>query len=539
MHIPINFFTWICALLPILAILVLMVGFKWSASKAGPVGWFIALIVGITVFKANFWMLSYSSAKGMVMAFYVLYIIWGALLLYHVVNEVGGIETIGATFIEMTKNRILLLLMFGVAFVTFLQGVAGFGVPVAVGAPLLVSLGFPLTTAVAVPLIGHSWSVTFGDMASSFSSLQQATGLPGPDLAPFAAFFTGIAGVVCAFFAIHCYAGWKGVRKGWLPALIVGGVMALVQFGVAQWEPALATFIAGIVGIVVTAFLTRFYRDEDKELSAMEETAATAEPGVAAKTITLRKKMNFHLAFSAYYALIVIVALQEFVPGLEDLMKSVLVVAFKCPQYATAYGWVTQAGWSSKVGCLGHVGALLVYAAIIGIIIYSLTGHWKGEMWGKVLTKVAKDGLGSSIATSSMVLMAFIMVEAGMTYTLAKGVATVLGVVYPVVAPLVGVLGAFMTGSNTNSNVMFGAFQAQVAKILGVSTLIMASAQTAGGSIGSMLAPAKVIVGTSTVGLTGREGEVIGKTLKYCLLLGVFLGILAWIMLYVVFRHVY
>lgn len=539
MHIPINFFTWICALLPILAILVLMVGFKWSASKAGPIGWFIALIVGITVFKANFWMLSYSSAKGMVMAFYVLYIIWGALLLYHVVNEVGGIETIGATFIEMTKNRILLLLMFGVAFVTFLQGVAGFGVPVAVGAPLLVSLGFPLTTAVAVPLIGHSWSVTFGDMASSFSSLQQATGLPGPDLAPFAAFFTGIAGVVCAFFAIHCYAGWKGVRKGWLPALIVGGVMALVQFGVAQWEPALATFIAGIVGIVVTAFLTRFYRDEDEELTAREETAATAEPGVAAKTITLKKKMNFHLAFSAYYALIVIVALQEFVPGLEDLMKSVLVVAFKCPQYATAYGWVTQAGWSSKVGCLGHVGALLVYAAIIGIIIYSLTGHWKGEMWSKVLTKVAKDGLGSSIATSSMVLMAFIMVEAGMTYTLAKGVATVLGVVYPVVAPLVGVLGAFMTGSNTNSNVMFGAFQAQVAKILGVSTLIMASAQTAGGSIGSMLAPAKVIVGTSTVGLTGREGEVIGKTLKYCLLLGVFIGILAWIMLYVMFRHVY
>ncbi|MGB9793146.1 MAG: L-lactate permease, partial [Thermacetogeniaceae bacterium] len=337
---------------------------------------------------------------------------------------------------------------------------------------------------------------------------------------------------------VHCYAGWKGVKKGWLPAIIVGGVMALVQFGVALWEPALATFIAGIVGIVVTAFLTRFYREEDEELTAELE-KENGEGAASAKKITLKKHMNFHLAFSAYYALIVIVALQEFVPGLEDLMKSVLVVKFNCPEYATAYGWLVKAGTSSKVGILGHVGALLVYAAIIGIIIYSLTGHWKGEMWGKVLKKVAKDGLGSSIATSSMVLMAFIMVESGMTFTLAKGVAEVLGVVYPIVAPLVGVLGAFMTGSNTNSNVMFGAFQAQVAKLLGVSTLIMASAQTAGGSIGSMLAPAKVIVGTSTVGLTGREGEVIGKTLKYCLILGIFLGILAWIMLYVVFRHVY
>lgn len=155
MEIPVNFFTWCCALLPILAILVLMVGFKWSASKAGPIGWFVALIVAVTVFKANFNLLANSNARGMVMAFYVLYIIWGALLLYHVVNEVGGIDSIGATFIGMTRNKILQLLMIGFAFVTFLQGVAGFGVPVAVGGPLLVGLGFPVVTAVAVALIGH------------------------------------------------------------------------------------------------------------------------------------------------------------------------------------------------------------------------------------------------------------------------------------------------------------------------------------------------------------------------------------------------
>lgn len=536
MSISVSLLTWICALTPILAILVLMVGFKWSASKAGPIGWFVAMFMALVVFKANFNLLSFSNTKGMVMAFYVLYIIWGALLLYHVVNEVGGIETIGATFIEMTRNRILLLLMFGFAFVTFLQGVAGFGVPVAVGAPLLVSLGFPLVTAVAVPLIGHSWSVTFGDMASSFSSLQQATGLPGAELAPYAAFFTGLAGIICAFFAIHCYAGWKGLRKGWLPAIIVGGIMALTQFAVAQWEPALATFLAGIVGIVVTAILTRFFKGEEDEAAA--EVAATSDSPESGKQLKISKKMNFHLAFAPYYALIIIVALQEFVPGLEDLMKSVLVLAFDCPAYTTGLGWATAAGMSSKVGLLGHVGALLVYASIIGIIIYSIAGCWKKGMLGTVLSKVAKDGLGSSIATSSMVLMAFVMVESGMTFTLAKGVSVVLGSIYPVVAPLVGVLGAFMTGSNTNSNVMFGAFQAQVAKLLGVSSLIMAAAQTAGGSIGSMLAPAKVIVGTSTVGLTGREGEVIGKTLKYCLVLAVFIGILAWIMLYVIFRQV-
>ncbi|MGB4146192.1 MAG: L-lactate permease, partial [Acetomicrobium sp.] len=138
----VNFFMWICASLPILAILILMVGFKWSASKAGPIGFFVALAVAVLVFKANFHLLANSNAKGFVMAFYVLYIVWGALLLYNVVDITGGIESIGATFMAMTKNKILQLLMIGFAFVTFLQGVAGFGVPVAVGAPLLIGMGF-------------------------------------------------------------------------------------------------------------------------------------------------------------------------------------------------------------------------------------------------------------------------------------------------------------------------------------------------------------------------------------------------------------
>ena len=136
----VNFFMWICASLPILAILILMVGFKWSASKAGPTGFFVALAVAVLVFKANFHLLANSNAKGFVMAFYVLYIVWGALLLYNVVDITGGIESIGATFMAMTKNKILQLLMIGFAFVTFLQGVAGFGVPVAVGAPLLIGM---------------------------------------------------------------------------------------------------------------------------------------------------------------------------------------------------------------------------------------------------------------------------------------------------------------------------------------------------------------------------------------------------------------
>jgi lactate permease len=542
MSIPVNFLTWICALLPILAILVLMVYFKWSASKAGCIGWFIAMVVALTVFKEGLRNVAFSNARGMPMAFYVLYIIWGALFLYHIVDEVGGIESIGATFVEMTRSRILQLLMVGFAFVTFLQGVAGFGVPVAVGAPLLVGLGFDPVTAVAVPLIGHSWSVTFGDMASSFAALQASTGLSAEALAPYTAAFTGFAGIVCAFFAIHCFAGFKGIKKGWGAALVVAGCMSATQWLVAQVQPTLATFLAGIVGMLVVALLSRLpkYRKESAEIEALEaDTLKEAAAGTDQfKGRTFTKKMPFKLAFAAYFALIIIVALQEFVPGLEGAMKQYLVLKLNFPQYATGFGYLTPAGPSKDVSLVGHVGALLVYGGIIGIIVYSISGHWKPGTFKTVIGKVAKDGAGSSLATTAMVLMAFIMMESGMTYTLAKGISVGLGSIYPVFAPLVGVLGAFMTGSNTNSNVMFGAFQKQVASLLGISTLIMASAQTAGGSIGSMLAPAKVLVGTSTVGLDGREGEVIGKTLAYCLILGVTIGIIAWLLMYVFLPNV-
>lgn len=536
MQIPVNLVTWILALMPILVILVLMVGLKWSAAKAGPVSWFVALIISIVVFKANFTLLAFSNAKGMVMAFYVLYIIWGALFIYHVVDEVGGIETIGATFMHMTRNRVLQLMMIGVAFVTFLQGVAGFGVPVAVGAPLLAGLGFDPVIAVAVPLIGHSWSVTFGDMASSFASIQKATGLSGTDLAPWAATFTGLAGLFGAFFAVHCYGGFKAIKQTWIGVFVIALAMSLTQFLVAKWEPTLATFIAGIVGMIVTAVIARLPMYQGPGESLVSEAAPAAEAPVG-KTVTA--KMSFNLAFAAYYALIVIVAAVEFITPLSKFLKSLPTLVLKFNQYATGYNWVTKAESSTSVALFGHPGALLIYAGIVGIIIYASAGAWKSEYTGRVLQKVVKDGVGSSIATTSMVLMAFMMVESGMTFTLAKGVANTLGVIYPVLTPLVGVLGAFMTGSNTNSNVMFGAFQTQVAKLLGVSTLIMAAAQTAGGSIGSMLAPAKVIVGTSTMGLTGREGEVIGRTLKYCIVLALILGILAWLMLFVFFRHIY
>ncbi len=153
---------------------------------------------------------------------------------------------------------------------------------------------------------------------------------------------------------------------------------------------------------------------------------------------------------------------------------------------------------------------------------YATVGAAKRIIW-----KTVDSGVPTSIGIVSMVCFALIMEQSGMTFLLADGVSKALGSAYPLFASAVGTLGAFMTGSNTNSNVIFGAFQQQIAQIGGLSVAIVLAAQTTGGSIGSMLAPAKILVGCSTVGLSGREGPVLGATIRYGVVMTAIIGLIA------------
>jgi lactate permease len=134
--------------------------------------------------------------------------------------------------------------------------------------------------------------------------------------------------------------------------------------------------------------------------------------------------------------------------------------------------------------------------------------------------------MSSSVSIVSMVTMSVIMQHAGMTEALAQGLAEGAGALFPLTAPWIGSLGAFMTGSNTNSNVVFGALQLRTAELLGYSAAIILGAQTAGAAVASVLAPTKVVVGASTAGMAGKEGNVMRKLLGYVAILISFISLL-------------
>ena len=493
-----------------------MIGFHWGGGRAGAAGWFTALIVSVLLFGAHPKLLAFAQTKGILLSLYVLYIVWMALVLYNVVKETGAIEAIGLGIQRLTDNRPLQLLILGWVFSSFLQGVAGFGVPIAVVGPLLMGLGFPPIVAVAVPAIGHSWSVTFGDMASSFQALIAVTHLDGLFLAPWASLFLGVTTFLCGLAVVHLYGGLASVRESLLAILIIGTVMAGTQYLLAVkglWT--LAGFVAGMAGIVAGILVSRLPMYRRKSTERSNDSGSPHSP-----------KMSLASALSAYIILIFIVSLAELYKPLHGFLNE-LKLSLYFPEIKTEAGWIIQAGFGKKISIFGHAGALLTYTSILSYLVYGAKGFYSPGAINRILSNTLKSGISTSIGIISMVCFALIMDQSGMTYHLAEGISRVFGRAYPLFASAVGTLGAFMTGSNTNSNVVFGMLQKQTAELASLSLPIILGAQTTGGSIGSMLAPAKILVGCSTVGLAGREGPVLGATIKYGLMITGIIGLLS------------
>jgi lactate permease len=492
---------WLLAALPVATILVLMVGFRWGAAKAGPAGWLMAVLVAAIYFGAGIEVLAAAQVKALLLTFDVLLIIWGAFLLYRVTDEAGAIEVIGETLPSLIKDKGMQALLIGWPFASFLQGVGGFGVPTAVTAPLLIGLGYAPLTAVVVPSIGQAWSVTFGSLGSSFNALMAASGLGWEQLAATSAILLGLIGYGCGIGAGHAAQGWRAVRRLAVVIIILGTVMGLTQYLLAtngMWN--IAGFGAGLAGMVVGYFLAREGRPSRALL----------------------------LAMSAYLALIVITVIVQLVPVVRDALGGP-EIRLEFAELSTARGYTTPQGSGRVIPIFTHAGALLVYATIVAYLIHRSAGQYQPGAPRRILVGTISRVIPSSLGIAALVSMAVVMAHAGMTEALAKGLAGAFAGIYPALSPWIGGLGAFMTGSNTNSNVVFGQLQLRTAELLGYSVPLLLAAQTAGAAIISVLAPSKVVVGASTAGMGGKEGIILRRLIPYCGALLIALSLVVWL----------
>jgi lactate permease len=501
--IELTFLNWLYALLPILSILVLMLVFRWGGSKAGAFSWFLAILLSMLAFQAGFKVLAYAQIRALMLTLDVLYIIWMALLFFHVSNEAGVIEMIGTRLNSLTEDRTLQGLVLGWLFVSFLQGMGGFGVPVAVVAPLLIGVGFSPIQAVLIASIGHGWAVNFGSMATSFQTMIAVSGLSGEVLAPDSAIFMGVASLICGLLVAWLSGGIQGLLKHSPLVIILSIMMSTVQYFLATnhlWT--LGATVASLVGLLATVgYLQLRQRNQ---------------PVQASKSVEHGLSLGW-VAFP-YILLVGLASCVFMIPAVSDFVNQVKI-SLMIPEVSTGAGLVTEAGKTRAISLFGHPGAILAVASMISMGVYAKLGAYKDGYFSRIWGNVAKGAVTSSLGILTMVSVAMVMSHSGMTQLLAQGLsANISAAFYPLVAPFIGMIGAFITGSNNNSNVLFAVLQMQTAAMMGLPATVILAAQTAGGSLGSVFAPAKVIVGCSTAGLAGEEGKVMGKIILYGLI---------------------
>ena len=501
---------FLLACLPILIIVILMIVFHWGADRAGAAGYLSALLIALVFFGANPQLIAYAHGKALLLTIDVLAIIWAAFLFYRITDEAGAIRVIGNALPHLTNDRCMQAILIGWVFATFLQGFGGFGVPVAVIAPIMIGLGFSPLASIIMASVGHAWGVTFGSLGSSFNALLAASNLPASVLAPPSALFLGVAGLLSGMIVAQYAGGWSNLRRLLLPVIILGVVMGSVQYFVAVSGPwNISTLLAGIAGMAVGFPLA--YRNA-------EHTNNNGD-------LDLRAVM---IALSAYAILIVVTLGVQLIQPLKNLLSGIEIeVLF--PELSTTFGYVTPAGPGRNLVVFRHTGMVLFYVCILSYLVYKAFGLYQAGALGRILGGTMRRMIPSSVGIASMVTMAVIMELAGMTDTLARSLAEGVGPLYPLVAPWIGALGAFITGSNTNSNVVFTGLQMTTAELLGYSVPIILAAQTAGAALMSVVAPTKVVVGTSTGGMSGREGEIIRKLFIYIGLLVLSISVMSMI----------
>lgn len=513
-----NVVNWFLAFLPLGVLLLTMIGFKWSAPRAGTVSWIVALLCGWLFFGADGFVLGIACAKGLSLSLFVLLIIWAAVYLYNTVDNLGGIGVIGKSISGLVKPRLGQALLLAWVFSGFMQGIAGFGVPVAVVAPLMLMLGFsPVLSAVSV-LVGHSWAVTFGSMGSSYYTIQLVTGIPGAAIGPTMAILFALPIVATGFAVAIIASGWSAAKRGALAIVLVGVTVSFFVWLMAFWGAAqIASIVPGLVGCGMVWLICK-----TKLLGDVAGNVNT--PQVAEHN----NRMNFHIAFLPYYLLILLTVVSQ-IPSIKEAVSQ-LYFGIDYPRLETSLGYAVEPvqGYA-KIRLLNHPAPLILATILLTFLFFRISGRWKEGAGTIALRKTVRQCLRTTIGIATMVMMALIMTNTGMTEIMANGIARVTGVVFPIFSPYIGVLGCFMTGSNTNSNVMFGALQMETALTLGINPLIIASVQSIGGSLGSAIAPAKVLIGSSLVGLVGREHEVMRKAIPYCLVIVFLVGLEALI----------
>jgi lactate permease len=556
------------AFLPILTALVLMVSFKWPATRAMPCAWLVSVICASLVWHMDLGLILASTLQGFGQAFTVLLIVFGAILILYTMTESGGIETINHGFHGLTTDRRIQTIIIAFIFAAFLEGAAGFGTPAAIAAPLLLGLGFPPLAAVLVALILNSVPVTFGaagtpiwfglknlkakveaaiarpEVATGFDSMAEFNQLIGQ----WSAVLHTLMAFILPLFTVCFLTRFFGQNRSWKEGLgvwkfsllastffIVPYLFSAFTFGVEF--PAVLGGLIGLALVVMAARKRLFVPDEpwDFALRSSWDKEWTGDIP-AAETIAFTPRMSQFRAWLPYVLIGLILVLTRIKLFPFHAMVSSLELSIGDILGQDKIDYTLQPLYNPGV-------IPFVLVSILTIFIHGMRPGRVISAWSTTFKRMKNPTIALLFAVALVQIFknsAYNPADlSSMPLAMAEAVAQAAGASWPFFAPFVGALGSFITGSNTVSDLLFADFQYGIATALDLPRQIIVALQAVGGAMGNMVCIHNIVAASATVGLFGVEGLILKRTVLPLCLYGSVVGAMGMVFSYTLFPHLF
>ena len=547
----------ILSMLPIAAVFLFLVMLRWPASRAMPISYFVVAGLALSVWRISAAQLGAATVNGLIVAATLLYIIFGAILLLNTLQESGALRTIRQGFTDITPDRRIQVIIIAWLFGSFIEGSAGFGTPAAVAVPLLVGLGFPGMAAVVAGMIIQSTPVSFGAVGTPIlvgihtglvtdEGVRAFAAQAGYDWSEFlavigtkVALLHAITGTLIPLFVVSLMTRFFGPRKSfadglriWRFALFAALSMTIPYVIVANvLGPEFPSMLGALIGlaVVVTAAKKGVLMPREHEVWDFGDEARWDPEWTGSVEIRDLGHASGTMSMWKAWAPYVLVALFLVLSRVRAL-----------PFHGWLNAWVVEipaifgTGITARVQPLYLPGTIFILVSILTFLLHQMNVSSYKRAFSTSAGVMVKAS-AALVFTVPMVQI-FINTQGGaagfdqMPIALAEGVAALTGSAWPIFAPFIGGFGAFVAGSNTVSNMMFALFQFGVGQRIGVDPTWIVALQAVGGAAGNIICVHNVVAASAVVGLVGKEGAVIRKTLLpfayYALLSG---GVGYWI----------
>ena len=516
--------SFLVAALPIITVLVGLGVLRrpaWQASLAGVV---VALVVAIFVWQFPVALAFDALAAGATFGLWpVMWIVFNALLLYNIAVVSGRFDAFRDWVVQhLPDDRRVVLVVIGFCFGALLEGIAGFGTPVAITSALLILVGYPPLEALTFTLIFNTAPVAFGALGAPVTVLGVVTHLDPGVLGAMIGRQLPFIAALLPFYVMGIYGGRRSIAAIWPVLLVAGTSFALTQFATSNFlDYSLTDVLSSMVSLVVTIGFLGVWKPAHDPAYAIRGmaggVAVAARPGGAVPGWQGWLPWVIVSAVVIVWTTFKVFAIGQVGVPWPGLHNQVFITLYKVPYSAIWKFQPLATGTAILLSCI-------ITAAVVGV----------GP--GTFMRCVAATWRQARIAILTVALivgLAYLMNYSGLNYTLGLGVASV-GVVFPLVSAFLGWVAVFLSGSDTSGNALFGNLQVVAANQLGLNPVLIAATNSSGGVMGKMISPQNIATGVSTTDLKGQEGVVFARTFKHSIVLTLVLGIMVVVMQYVV-----